>query len=178
MHEKKISTKKIAFLFGVMLAAGLTVLPAADVPTYVGAGKCRDCHRTENRGKQYSIWAAGKHAQAFNNLKAESAKNEAGESIPAQRSPVCLGCHAPLSEKAPEVSVEGVSCEVCHGAGSRYRKLSVMVNREACMKNGLVVYASPDAVKAACLACHADAHGIVFDFPAAWEAIKHYKPGK
>jgi hypothetical protein len=178
MRDKEMPMKKIAIIPGVLLAAGLTALTAADVPTYVGAGKCRDCHMTEKQGKQYPIWAGGKHAQAFNYLKAESAKNEAGESIPAQRSPVCLRCHAPLSEKAPEVSVEGVSCEVCHGAGSRYRKFNVMVNREACVKNGLVIYASLDAVKAACLTCHADAHGLAFDFPAAWEAVKHYKPGK
>lgn len=170
--------KKIALVAGVLFAAGLTALAAADVPTYVGAGKCRDCHRTEKQGKQHPVWEAGKHAQSFNNLKPETAKNETGEAIPAQQAPGCLKCHAPLNEKAPEVAAEGITCEVCHGPGSRYRKLNVMVDRDACVKNGLVVYASQDAVKAHCMTCHDNAHGIAFDFPKAWDAIKHYRPAK
>ena len=53
-----------------------------------------------------------------------------------------------------------------------------MVDRDACVKNGLVVYASQDAVKAHCMTCHDNAHGIAFDFPKAWDAIKHYRPAK
>ncbi len=170
--------KRFAIVLGIGLTAGLVSLWAADVPTYVGAGKCRDCHKTEKQGKQHPLWEAGKHAQSFNNLKPETAKDAAGAPIPAQQAPGCLKCHAPLSEKAAAVSVEGVTCEVCHGPGSQYRKLSVMVDREACIKNGLVVYTSPDAVKAHCLTCHDNAHGIAFDFPKAWDTIKHYRPGK
>ena len=169
---------KLTVAAGALLAAGLLVAAASDAPTYVGAGKCRDCHRTEKQGRQHPIWEAGKHAQSFNNLKAETAKNEAGESIPAQESPVCRKCHAPLTGPAPEIAAEGVSCEVCHGAGSQYRKLSVMVDREACAKNGLTIYANPEAIKAKCLGCHDNAHGIAFDFPKAWEAVKHYRPAK
>lgn len=170
--------KKLVPFAGAALAAGLLVAAASDAPTYVGAGRCRDCHRTEKQGKQHPIWEASKHARSFDNLKAETAKNEAGESIPAQQSPVCLKCHAPLHGKAPELAAEGVACEVCHGPGSQYRKLSVMVDRKAAVKNGLTVYASQDAVKAMCLACHDNAHGIAFDFAKAWETVKHYRPAK
>jgi hypothetical protein len=171
--------KRFAIVFGIVFTVGLASITAADVPTYVGASKCRDCHKTEKQGKAYPIWEASKHAQAFNNLKSETAKNAAGESIPAQEAPACLKCHAPQFDKSPEVSIEGVTCEVCHGPGSQYRKLSVMVDREACVKNGLVVFASQDAVKAMCLTCHAAAHGKKnWDFIKAWEAVKHEKPGK
>ena len=30
--------------------------------TYVGAAKCKICHKTEKQGKQYPIWEEGKHA--------------------------------------------------------------------------------------------------------------------
>ncbi len=170
--------KRIAIIAAVLFAAGLTAVAAADVPTYVGAGKCRDCHRAEKQGKQHPIWEASKHAQAFNNLKAETAKNAAGESIPAQQAPACLKCHAPQFEKSPEVTIEGVTCETCHGPGSQYKDLSVMMDKEAAVKNGLAFFAAKDAVQALCMTCHADAHGITFDFPKAWDAIKHHKPGK
>ena len=126
----------------------------------------------------YPIWEASKHAQSFNILKTETAKTEAGEQVPAQQSPACLKCHAPLHEKAKDISVEGITCEVCHGPGGLYRKLNVMVSREASVKNGLVVYASKDAIKAHCLTCHENAHGIKWDFDKSWEAVKHYRPGK
>ena len=99
--------------------------------------------------------------------------------MPPEQSPVCQKCHIPLTGAAPEVAAEGVSCEACHGPGSLYRKLSVMVDREACVKNGLIVFASQDAVKAKCLSCHENAHGMKdWDFAEAWEAVKHDKPGK
>ena len=165
------------------LAAGLALLAAADVPTNVGAAKCRDCHKTEKQGKAYPVWEASKHAQAANALKLEDAKapaNEAGLTVPPDQSPVCQKCHVPLAATAaPEIAAEGVTCEVCHGPGSLYKKLSVMVDHEACVKNGLIAYASQDAVKTACLACHANAHGMKdWDFAKAWEAVKHDKPGK
>ena len=170
--------RRLTIMLGIVFVASLVFLPAADVPTYVGAAKCRDCHRTEKQGKPYPIWEASKHAQSFNILKSETAKTEAGEQVPARQSPACLKCHAPLHEKAQDVSVEGVTCEVCHGPGSIYRKLNVMVSREASVKNGLIVYASKDAIKAHCLTCHENAHGIKWDFDKSWEAVKHYRPAK
>lgn len=175
--------KRLAIVVGIALTAGLASLAAADVPpTYVGAGKCRDCHKTEKQGKAYPIWEASKHAQASNALKSDAAKaaaEKAGLTVPAEQSPVCQKCHVPLAGAAAELAAEGVTCEACHGPGSLYKKLSVMVDREACVKNGLVVFASQDAVKAKCLSCHENAHGMKdWDFAKAWEAVKHDKPGK
>ena len=90
----------------------------------------------------------------------------------------CLKCHAPLAEKAPELKAEGVSCETCHGPGSGYRKLAIMKDKAEAVKNGLVLYGSPEAIKTQCLKCHDNPHGIKFDFASAWDKIKHPVPGK
>ena len=61
-----------------------------------------------------------------------------------RRIPRCLKCHAPLADKAPELKAEGVTCEVCHGPGSDYKKLNIMKDKAAAAKNGLILYGSPD----------------------------------
>jgi|WetSurMetagenome_2_1015567.scaffolds.fasta_scaffold50940_3 hypothetical protein len=173
--------KRIFLIFAMVAVVALLAASPEDSPTYVGASKCKDCHRTDKQGKQYPIWEASLHAQAFNNLKTEGAKQAAAAAgitgLPEQ-APACLKCHASLYEKAAGISVEGVTCETCHGPGSLYRKLNVMMSRDASVKNGLVVYASQDAIKAQCMTCHADAHGKTLDFAAAWEKIKHARPAK
>ena len=53
----------------VGLAAALILLPtpvsAADEHQYVGAKKCKTCHKKEPIGNQYGVWLDGKHANAF-----------------------------------------------------------------------------------------------------------------
>jgi len=51
-----------------------------------------------------------------------------------------------------------------------------MKNREESVKNGLIVYGSPDEIKKQCLTCHESAHDKPFDFAAAWDKIKHPRP--
>jgi hypothetical protein len=146
--------------------------------TYVGAQKCKICHKAEKLGKQFLIWEDSKHSKAYEVLSSESALETAKErqlKKPPSESPECLKCHGPLSEKASEIVAEGVTCEVCHGPGGTYKKLSFMKNRDVAAKNGLVLYASTDAIKTQCLTCH-DAK--TFDFDSSWEKIKHSIPGK
>jgi len=148
--------------------------------TYVGADKCKICHRTEKQGQQFPLWESRKHSQSFQALATDKAKEiakEAGVENPSENTP-CLNCHAPLHELAPELKEEGVSCEVCHGPGSDYKKLSIMKDHAEAVKNGLTDYNSPDDIKKKCLSCHENAHGIAFDFEAAWEKVKHPIPEK
>lgn len=163
-------------LAGLALAAAL----AGQNFTYVGASKCAMCHKSEAQGRQYVIWQDGRHSKSFEILqspKAADAAKSMGVDKPAE-SPLCLKCHGPLFEKAPEIKAEGVTCEVCHGPGSAYRKLPIMQDRAKAAANGLILYGSPEAIKAQCLTCHADAHGIKFDFDASWAKIKHPVPAK
>ncbi len=148
--------------------------------TFVGAAKCKICHQSEKQGRQFPIWEGSTHSKsiaALSSSEAPAKAQEMGVDNPTE-SPECLKCHAPLFEKAADFKEEGVTCEVCHGPGSVYKKLSIMKSREESAKNGLIVYDSPEAIKKQCLSCHENAHGKPFDFEAKWAKIKHSLPEK
>lgn len=148
--------------------------------TYVGADKCKICHKSEKQGQQFPLWEARKHSKSFQALTSDQAKEiaqSAGVENPAEDAK-CLNCHGPLHGKAPELKEEGVTCEVCHGPGSAYKKLSIMKDHAEAVKNGLTEYGSPDDIKKQCLTCHENAHEKTFDFEAAWEKVKHPRPEK
>jgi len=171
--KKALAMTALAAL--VLVAA----LPGQDF-TYVGAQKCAMCHRSEAQGRQFVIWEGTKHAKSFDALtsaKAAEAAKAMGVDKPAE-DPRCLKCHVPLADKAPDLKAEGVTCEVCHGPGSAYRKLNIMKDKAEAVKNGLVLYGSPEAIKAQCLKCHENPHGVAFDFASAWDKIKHPVPSK
>ena len=170
---KKVSI--ILVLFTIVLISSLLL---SQEFTYVGASKCKTCHKSEKRGNQMKAWQETKHSQSFEYLKTdqaqESAKKRALEVHPTEAAD-CLKCHGPLHETAPELKTEGVTCEVCHGPGSSYKKLKIMKSREESVKNGLIVYDTPEARKKLCLTCHTNEE---FDFEASWEKIKHPVPDK
>jgi len=112
-----------------ILALGAAIATAA--PTYIGAEKCKMCHRV-----QYESWATTKHAKATDNAKASTnPKFEAA----------CLTCHATNKDEA----MAGVQCEACHGPGSDYKGLSVMKDLEKAKAAGLVI-----PTQATCNGCH------------------------
>jgi len=163
-----------------LAAAALALSPAPKERTYVGADACKLCHKAELQGRQFVIWEESLHAKSFANLgtaKAAEIGKSMGVADPATNAQ-CLGCHAPLASKAPELKDEGVTCEVCHGPGSGYRKLNIMQDKAKAVENGLVLYPDAGAVEALCLKCHQDAHDVPFDFKKAWDAVKHPIPGK
>ena len=41
--------------------------------TYISAGKCKICHKSEKQGKQFPIWEESKHSKSFAALKSEKA---------------------------------------------------------------------------------------------------------
>jgi hypothetical protein len=160
-------------IIGIFLISIISLL--SQEFTYVGAGKCKICHKTEKQGKQFPLWEERKHSKSFVPLTTEEVKAKVSD---APENPECLKCHAPLFEKAAEFKKEGVTCEVCHGPGSVYKKLSIMKSREEAVKNGLILYESAEAIKKQCLTCHDMAHEKPFDFEAAWEKVKHPVPEK
>jgi hypothetical protein len=130
----------IGTLMVMVAVAAVTYLlagPAASEEkqhTYLGASKCKTCHKTEAQGLQFPIWEKTAHAKAFEALAGEAAMavaKERGIEDP-QAAPECLKCHvtahgvdkALLGEKYS--AAEGVGCESCHGAGGDYTKMSVM----------------------------------------------------
>ena len=146
--------------------------------TFVGAQKCKTCHMSEKRGKQYILWENSRHSKSFEVLFTDSARQEAEKQklkeAPSE-SPKCLECHSPLHEKAPGIRAEGVTCEFCHGPGSAYIKMNIMKNKPEATKNGLAVYDTLEAIKTKCKTCH---QSKTFDFDSSWEKIKHPIPEK
>lgn len=81
--------------------------------TYVGTKKCAACHFD-----QYLLWRQDKHAKAFDILPAKY-KTDAS----------CLKCHttgygeSTGYKSSADVNLAGISCEACHGAGSKHEEL-------------------------------------------------------
>jgi hypothetical protein len=173
--------KRSALLLFAATALLLAFAHAAKEYAYVGASACKLCHKAELQGRQFVIWEASLHARSFASLttaKALEVGKPLGVANPAENAQ-CLGCHAPLAAKAPDLKAEGVTCEVCHGPGSGYRKLNIMQDKEKAAQNGLILYnADAGAIQAHCLQCHQNPHGKPFDFKAAWGLIKHPVPAK
>ncbi len=103
------------------------------VYSYVGTKGCRKCHI-----KQFKSWKETKMAKAYDILKpGERAEAKAKAGLDPQKDyttdPECLPCHTTgygkpggfvSLEETPELV--GVSCEMCHGAGSEYVKEQYM----------------------------------------------------
>jgi hypothetical protein len=112
--------------------------PAANRFTAIGSVTCRACHRAI-----FAAWVLSPHASADTALSEEQSL-EAG----------CQRCHSPLFDlDHPVMSAEvAVSCEVCHGPGSAYSSLSVMIDplkrAAAGLQNG----------RQACRGCHNPGH--------------------
>lgn len=160
--------KKIFVLF-LVLGCFFTLLglnrDENDEPTFVGVNKCKICHKSEKSGNQYGKWKDGKHSQAYQDVVGKDAK--------------CLKCHSPYEEDKPELKEDGVGCEACHGAGSKYKSYSIMKDRDAAVKNGLRVLDTDEQKIALCLQCHGSNpyHEITeFNLKEFWEKIKHPKP--
>lgn len=140
----------------LVLAAVLAfaAIPVAAEAEYIGAAKCKMCHKVE-----FASWEGLAHAKAFDRLKPEEQTEE------------CLSCHA----TGGKVELPGVQCEACHGPGSDYKGLKVMKDREASVAAGLVL---PD--ESTCKRCHEKApHDVKpFDFAAMKAKGVHEKTEK
>ena len=178
-----MKTRWAVSLAAALIVAALIVAAGAAATqssTYVGSKKCSRCHKNKKLGGQYGIWESIKHSKSLASLGSPAAAEPAKAMSVASptEDPKCLFCHGPLFDKDPEFMTEGVNCEVCHGPGSGYAKLSIMKDKEEAVKRGLILYGPPDKIKAHCLACHDNPHGKPFDFAAAWETMKHPLPKK
>ena len=145
---------------------------------FVGSKTCGMCHKTEKQGQQLKIWTDSKHAQAYKTLltpKAdEIAKAKGGKK--AIETPACLKCHVGENALVESAFKEnGVQCETCHGAGSEYKAMAVMKNKEEAKKKGLIV---PDNGAKFCVTCHnADSPTFKeFKYEEMWKKIAHSTP--
>ena len=142
----------IVFIF-LMLIQGTGFAQAFQ---YIGAAKCKNCHDKESTGDQYKKWKETTHARAWKVLgsaKGLEVGMQQGITNP-QKDERCLKCHstAAAAEKNQIATItieEGVSCETCHGPGSKYKSQAIMKDHNLSLKNGLK---KPDEKN--CLKCH------------------------
>jgi hypothetical protein len=146
---------------------------------YVGVKACKSCHEARRDGRQYDIWRNSKHAGAFKTLStqrsAEIAKKKKLKKSPPE-SPECLKCHTITADE--KLKEDGVQCESCHGAGSAYKRNSVMRDKEEAIAAGLTAYKDEAAIEKNCRSCHNEKSPIYkpFDFKSMWGDIKHPVP--
>lgn len=181
---------KYALMFTIAAVCLLMIITdsAAQKPStnkYVGVKTCSPCHRMEKTGNQFGVWQKTPHAEAYKTLttpKAAEIAKAKGLKSPANESPECLQCHvitadATQLEKSCDIK-DGVQCEVCHGAGSAYKSMTVMKDKAKAIANGLVMYKDDAAIEAKCKTCHNEKSPSYkeFKFKEAWAKIKHAKP--
>lgn len=152
---------------------------------YVGVQTCVGaCHKTDAQGKQLDIWQNSKHANAFKTLQtpeADKIAKDKGFTTPAAETPACLKCHVlgkdidPTELESTFSKEDGVQCETCHGAGSEYKKLSIMKDKEKAKENGLIIH---DDKAAFCTGCHNSESPTFksFNYDEMWPKIQHSKP--
>jgi hypothetical protein len=179
------------FILGIMVLSFTVYLLAqesADKHQYVGVSKCKTCHKSAKQGEQLGKWEASKHASAYKTLLTEEAakiaKDKGLDKAPNE-APECLKCHvtghdADASMKAESFAMEdGVQCESCHGAGSDYRKKSIMKSREESIKNGMAAILVEDgSAEKLCITCHNKESPTYegFEFKEMWTKIAHPVP--
>ncbi|MFH1698981.1 MAG: multiheme c-type cytochrome [Candidatus Zixiibacteriota bacterium] len=133
--------KAIIAIVTMILVAGMFVLVVADEAkkaetkhAYIGANKCKMCHKKDGI---FDSWSATAHATVYDKLsEADKAKDE-------------LKKYYTTGTDDKGVLLEGVQCEACHGAGADYKKKSIMEDREQAIANGLII---PD--EKTCKCCH------------------------
>jgi cytochrome c553 len=112
-------------------------------PQYVGAAKCKLCHKA-----QYDSWLGTMHAKAFDALAPDGGKNK----------PECVKCHVTGTTEKAEV-LEGVQCEACHGPGSEYKSPKIMSKKDWGTDPAKYLKMATDAglvipTEAVCKRCH------------------------
>jgi hypothetical protein len=176
--------KNFAYFLTALIFAPFIFIQAQNSNTYVGVETCGMCHKTEKQGSQLSIWQNSAHSKAFQTLKTEKANQiaaEKGFKTPAAETPECLKCHVTgynldASMLGKKFKFEdGVQCETCHGAGSAYKDMKVMKDKDLAVKNGLVMH---DKLENFCIGCHNVESPTFTDMniDEAWQKIKHDIP--
>jgi hypothetical protein len=155
---------------------------------YVGVKKCKTCHKPKKIGAQYKVWKNGPHANGFETLKTDKAKEIAKKNKieDPTTDPKCTACHTTmggikkedLDKKSKMTMEEGVSCESCHGPGNKYKKKSIMKDHAKSLANGLIV---PD--EETCASCHNQKKNIYHDqkkfvYAEFVKKVSHPVPGK
>ncbi|MCI0449039.1 MAG: cytochrome c family protein [Chlorobi bacterium] len=150
------------FIFAAFIVVTLlflrNALKPSDEPLLItGVEKCGECHKLKMLGNQLEVWQNSAHAKAYKSLLSEKASEFTAKNnleLPADNK-VCLKCHTTEHflkdfDKQPGYKTdEGVGCEACHGAGSKYSPAELHKEEEQFKKFGGIV-----GSEETCLKCH------------------------
>lgn len=168
----------------ILLILPFAALLSQSSNTFIGVDACGMCHKTEKQGSQLSIWQNSAHSKAFETLLSDTANQIAkakGFNEPASKTWECLKCHvtgfnldATMLGKKFKIE-EGVQCETCHGAGSAYKDMKVMKDKNLAIEKGLIIH---DKLEDFCVSCHNDESPTFTNFNVieSWDKIKHDIP--
>ncbi len=146
---------------------------------YLGSSPCKACHSNPAKGEQYKKWEASPHAQAYQVLLTDRAKEvakTAGLSEPPEACAKCLKCHVTGYGAKPELfdakfdKTQGIGCETCHGPASQY-KLAHMKDPAGARKLGMT-----DPGEKLCVTCHNESSPTYKPFKFAEFAAKIAHP--
>jgi hypothetical protein len=162
--------KKCMFLLACIVYFLASATFAQD---FTGSRKCGLCHKGAAKGSQLEKWDASKHSKSFATLgtpKAFEIAAKAGvDKGNIKTDAKCTKCHITSAGFA----TEGVGCESCHGAGSKYSPMAIMKDKVKAKANGL-----KDPGEATCKTCH-NATGPhaqkPFVYGEFWKSIAHKK---
>ena len=157
----------VAFVF-------VTGMAAEKTHNYVGADKCKICHKGEAKGMTWETWEKSPHAKAYQTLVDKKDGSE--------KNAKCLACHTTGMGKPTGFSVSdttdhskamaNVGCEACHGPGSDYKLMNVMKDKAKAAEAGLM---TPN--EATCKGCHnensTNFDKVGFNYAEFWKKIQH-----
>lgn len=147
-HPRR-SDPRLAWLKALVVALASTAALEALPAKFVGAERCRLCHRDV-----YRSWLETPHART------ETVSLGRGE---------CARCH----QTSEALGFRGVQCEACHGAGGNYWPPEVMIDPEKAALAGLRT-----PTESVCRQCHpgnGPPHEATFEMPprALYPAFVH-----
>lgn len=142
----------------------------AEGATYAGSNKCRMCHL-----KEYKAWQQTAHAHAMATLKSGDEKAIAAMATAlkvelkgsAAEAPECVQCHVtgyqiaggyPAADSSKTAAVTNVTCEACHGPGSKH----IAASRDE-KKN----FINHDVTAVTCVQCHTSTTSPKFEAESA-----------
>lgn len=183
---KEATVQNFRYLFLLFIAFSFTINAQKK---FVGVKTCGVCHKKTKQGEQLKIWQNSAHANAFKTLQtteADKIATEKGFKTKAVETPECLKCHTTGYGKKTSLfnkkfKVEnGVQCETCHGAGSKYKSKKIMKDHDKSVAAGMTEYTNKAAIEKQCRFCHNEDSPTFkeFNFMERWEKIEHQVPKK
>lgn len=143
MRKPTIIALLIMGLLGVWLVSAAAQEETAAEHQYVGAKKCKICHKDV-----YEAWEQTPHANAW----AALSKEEQGKAE-------CITCHMTGKDADGEMIVN-VECEACHGPGSDYKSPKIKSKKkweespEEMRKMAMEAGLNPHPGAEVCTQCH------------------------